>query len=183
MSIQPAEDIERHYAEADPWGYENNPHDQRRKSELLGLLPDREWGRVLDIGCGNGFVSFDLPGQQVVGLDISAAAIEWARKRQANLAEAEARRFSFHAGSMFDLDSIVAGKFDLVVITGVLYPQYIGGAFSVLQTMVDGFLSENGVVVSCHINEWRPARFPYTLLDVNFYPYRDYMHRLEVYVK
>ncbi len=183
MSLQPLADIDRHYDKPDPWGYENNPQDMRRKSEILGVLPERAYGRVLDIGCGDGFLTFDLPGAAVVGVDVSPAAVGWADKRKATLSATEAARFTFRAGSVFELPQVVEGEFDLVVITGVLYPQYIGAASSVVLPSIDGILRPGGVLVSCHIDSWNPPRFPYALADLSLYPYRDYMHRLEVYLK
>lgn len=183
MELQTPAELDRHYDCADPWGYEANAADQRRKSELLGILPQRKWERVLDIGCGNGYITFDLPGSAVLGVDLSGAAVRWAEQRRLTLREAEASKFAFRQASILDLTSAIKGRFDLVVITGVLYPQYIGGAAAVARREIDQVLEPDGVVISCHIDEWHAPRLPYTLLDTSLYPYREYMHRLEVYVK
>jgi 2-polyprenyl-3-methyl-5-hydroxy-6-metoxy-1,4-benzoquinol methylase len=53
---------------------------------LLGLLPDARGLSVLDLACGQGRVSRELArrGANVVGLDISAAALAVARRSEAN---------------------------------------------------------------------------------------------------
>lgn len=178
---QSACDLDAHYSVEDPWDYDTTRDDKIRRERLLSLLPRRKFHRSLDIGCGNGFLTFSLPGDTVVGCDISAKAIEWAEKR------AEARpdrdRFDLRVLSLFELPQASLGRFDLLVITGVLYRQYIGGAFSLVQMIVDDLLEENGVLISVHIDDWCRRIFPYTLLDMSYYSYREYIHRLEVYLK
>ncbi len=180
-TLQPVDELDRFYAVPDPWGYARNADDARRKTELLSLLPSRQWGRTLDIGCGDGFLTFDLPGSEVVGVDVSAAAIRWACEARGR--RVDAQRFQFSNVSVFKLDPCRLGTFDLIVITGVLYPQYIGKAFSVVAQHIDALLGKGGLLASCHIDEWKPPKFPYTTLDTVLYPYRDHTHRLEVYKK
>lgn len=180
-SIQPKEQLDSFYCERDPWNYRNHPDDVRRKTELLSLLPSIKFRRALDIGCGDGFLTFDLPATEVVGTDISSVAIAWAERTRAD--RPDGQRFSFSSSSLFNLEPDRLGVFDLIVITGVLYPQYIGKTVALIRQKVDALLEEDGIMVSCHINEWRPPRFPYTALDIAMYPYRDYTHRLEIYRK
>lgn len=179
--LQPIGELDKFYSVPDPWNYAGDPDDAKRKAELLAVLPARRWKRTLDIGCGNGFLTFDLPGDQVTGADISSAAIGWACKARER--RADAQRFDFVQASVFELDARKLGRFDLVVITGVLYPQYIAKAFSVVAQRIDALLEDGGLLASCHIDEWKPPRFPYTSLDTVLYPYRGHTHRLELYRK
>jgi len=70
-----------------------------------------------------------------------------------------------------------------VVVTGVLYPQYVGRAYALVDAVVDRLLEPGGTLVSCHVDEWYRHRFPYSLIDACLYRYRDLTHRLEVLLK
>lgn len=178
---QRPEELDAFYERPDPWGYRTHPDDERRRMELLAILPRREHRRCLDIGCGDGFVTHALPAREVVGIDASEKAVQWAR--QNNAGKADAARFRFENLSLFDPRVRALGRFDLVVITGVLYEQYIGKGRAVVRCLVDDLLEDGGTLVSCHIREWSPLRFPYGLLDMTLYPYREYAHQLEAYKK
>lgn len=175
-SIQSANELDAWHHSDDPWNYESTPDDRLRKSILLSELPQRNYRNVLDIGCGQGFLTRDLPGVSVTGIDISNEAIHKAKGLQSD-------RLSFQQASLFDFPGKLDGPFDLVVITGVLYPQYVGRALNLVYHIVDNLLIEGGILVSVHIDSWYRARFPYLMLKEHFYPYREYTHRLEVYVK
>ncbi len=174
--LQPIDDLEKWHSSNDPWGYETNPEDIKRKDILLSELPQKKYNNVLDIGCGHGFVTRDLPGRRVLGVDISHEAI---RKAKAY----ETERIKFLQSSLFELNSKLSETFDLVVITGVLYPQYIGNAQTLVYVIIDKLLADSGILVCVHIDEWYKARFPYLLLSDYYYDYREYTHRLEVYIK
>ncbi len=179
--MQSKNELDAFYKEADPWNYDSTPDDLARIERLLFELPARTYERVLDIGCGNGFVTERLPGQQITGCDISDRAVDWARRRVS--VREDAHRFEFVQANIFDIAHRVTGPFDLIVITGVLYPQYIGKGFSVVREAVDALLRPGGVVASVHIDDWCNWRFPYTMLSCDLSPYRQYMHRIEVFLK
>ena len=174
--LQPAEELECRHQSHDPWNYEKSSDDRLRRNILLSELPVRDYDRVLDIGCGQGFITRDLPGKRIIGTDISQLAIEKAKQH-------ECERLHFTQSSLFELAQTVTGKQDLVVITGVLYPQYVGASLSLVYRIIDGLLAEGGILASVHIDSWYRARFPYLMLKEHFYSYRDYTHRLEIYVK
>ncbi len=174
--IQPLSELETFYNEADPWGYEKNPEDQKRKDILLSEIPGGRYRRVLDVGCGNGFVTRELPGDEIVGVDISSAAVRHAKRH-------ESPSLRFVCSSVFDLPTSVSGLFDLIVITGVLYPQYIGQSYTLIYHIIENLLRENGVLACVHIDDWYQGRFPLLRLKEVRYAYREYIHRLEVYVK
>ena len=89
-----------------------------RRPSLQGI-------RVLDAGCGTGHVAVEIaqryPEVEVVGLDLSAPALDVARRR----AERAGVRgnLSFHQGALEDLSSlaIAAQPFDYIVSSGVLH--------------------------------------------------------------
>jgi trans-aconitate methyltransferase len=102
--MQTKEELEQWYKTADPWQYETTTDDLIRKDHLLNMLPIR-YNRALDIGCGEGFVTRDLPAEDIHGIEISdlaASRLPWNVKR---INEPE-------------------GLYDLVMTTGTLYVQY-----------------------------------------------------------
>ena len=177
MRVQSQRELDEFYATKDPWGYFSSPHDRSRKQILLAELSQHTLGRVLDIGCGNGFITDGIEAGQVVGVDLSESAIREARSRSTSPA---ARYLS---GSLFDLPSMDLGRFDAVIITGVLYEQYIGRSLPLVYQIVDELLANGGLLVSVHIEGWYFARFPYPLVKAIRYRYREYGHVLETYRK
>jgi SAM-dependent methyltransferase len=177
--VQTRAELDEFYAVEDPWAYDSTPDDHARVARLLSALPPRPPGRTLDIGCGNGFVTARLPGREVVGVDLSAAAIEHARRR---VPSTETRKVRFEQESIFTLrPEDLGGVFDLVVITGVLYPEYVGGGFSVVDEVVRRLLAPQAIVATVHIDERSSHRLPFTTLSVGVEPYRDSFARLEIF--
>lgn len=174
--LQPLQDLEAWHAHQDPWEYASHPDDKRRLEILLSEIPRRDYRRVLDIGCGQGFITPHLPGKEIIGVDVSANAIQWARRQESD-------RVKFVQASIFDLTRRHLDTFDLVVITGVLYRQYIGQALSNVYLEIDQMLAADGILISVHIRDWYRARFPYLLVTRHDYPYREFTHQLEVYAK
>jgi len=174
--IQKTEEIDKWHLEKDPWGYESNSFDKKRKNILLAEIPELDYKNVLDIGCGQGFITQDLPGENVIGVDISEKAIKFAQEKNSEV--------EFKAGSIFDLNTMFSStKFDLIVITGVLYKQYIGQSNNLIYLIIDSLLNKNGVLLCVHIDGWYNSSFPYLKSKELFYPYREFTHKLEVYIK
>lgn len=177
--IQKKEDLERFYAKPDPWSYEANPHDERRRSEILAVVPKCD--SILDVGCGDGFITFSLNSREIVGIDISENAIAIAKERAE---KSQRSNISFKACSIFSMSKeLKRQSFDLIIITGVLYPQYIGGAMSLVRMEIDKLMKPGGYLLSVHINEWNPPEFNYTAVENSFYPYREFTHKLVLYKK
>lgn len=177
--IQPVSEIEEWFSNPDPWGYEQHPDDAKRKAILKSLLASRDFDRVLDLGCGDGFITRELPGKEIIGVDISGNAI--ARAREKSL---DQPHISYEAHSLFDLPKPgFEDNFDLIIVTGVLYPQYIAQGELLAFTLLDAMLKKGGVLVSCHIDEWYNFRFPYLTFHREYYRYREYTHLLEGFLK
>lgn len=174
--IQKKEELEKWYEIEDPWGYNVDKADLIRRDVLLSEIPKKEYKNVLDIGCGEGFVTKKLPGTNVFGIDISQNAINYAN-------EIATEALQFRQGSIFEIDKIFDIKFDLIIITGVLYPQYIGKSSNLIFLLIDKILNEKGILISVHINEWYQLQFPYLKRKQLYYDYREYTHNLEIYSK
>jgi SAM-dependent methyltransferase len=179
QAVQSQAELDEFWQTEDPWGFRTNKHDAVRVAELLSALPERTYDRTLDIGCGDGFLTFNLPGKEVVGIELAERALGWARKTADS--RPDGARFRFVTGSIFDLPLLDLGRFDLIVITGVLYPQYIGDAFSVIDATVQDSLAEDGILATAHIREWYGHGFSLLRLHRRRYRYREYEHLLEVY--
>lgn len=114
--------FDRLYAENDdPWDLADpaNKYQQRKYRTLFSLLPKgRRFETVLDGGCGIGCFTRTLAdgAGHVVGIDLSASAIERARRAHADLANVE-----FLATDMFNLPPAMDGQFDLIVLADILY--------------------------------------------------------------
>lgn len=82
-----------------------------------GLIADR--GRVLDVGCGPGRNALYLAslGFEVDAVDLSPAAIGWARER----AREAGVRAAFHCGNVFAPGGTVHGPYDLVYDSGCFH--------------------------------------------------------------
>jgi predicted TPR repeat methyltransferase len=171
--------LEALYAVPDPCGYDDSREDEIRAARLLTQLPARAYRRTLEVGCGNGFLSVRLPGDEVHGCDVSRNALEWARKRAA--ARPDGDRFAFFEASVLGVDATRLGRFDLVVLADVLYGQYIGRAFSLVQERVIPLLEPGGILVSAHDDDRGRHRFSLTTLSLQLYQYRGATHRLEVF--
>lgn len=175
--IQSRAELDLFHTSEDPWSYENNKEDLDRKEILLSEIPIQNYKNVLDIGCGQGFITKDLPGENIWGVDVAQTAIDFAKKNITN------NKFSFKQGSIFEIDKLFEIKFDLIVITGVLYPQYIGNSSSLVYLLIDKILEKNGTLISVHINEWYNCQFPYIRIRHTYYTYKEFIHNFEIYIK
>jgi len=115
------EPVARQYASERPHRYQR---------DLLPLLLDGLAGlpagaRILDAGCGNGFISGELlkHGFRVIGVDVSASGIDICRR---SYPEAE-----FHIASVGDPDlvRIVGNDFDGIVASEVIEHLYAPADF------------------------------------------------------
>lgn len=86
-----------------------------------GQKPQKQDIRILDAGCGTGVSTEYLvhlnPHAQVVGIDLSAGALEVAKER---CKRSGANRVEFHHLSLYDVEQL-PGEFDLINCVGVLH--------------------------------------------------------------
>jgi SAM-dependent methyltransferase len=106
------------------WGAEPPEATQRRNAEMLAMLADRHYLRVLDVGCGDGSFTKLVTriADAVVGIDVSSEAISRARSGAATT------RVDFRVVDVMEYDMRAEGPWDLIVVTetipylGWLYP-------------------------------------------------------------
>jgi len=174
--IQSKEELNDWYSQDDPWGYFDNPQDAMRKARILAAIPQLEYENVLDIGSGNGFLTNSLPGKNITGLEISEKAVQWAN-------EHASPNVRYRNGSLFDIPDLDLPPMDLIVITGVLYRQYIAESHRLVYVLIDRLLKPGGILLCSHVYEWYKMRFPYLTINREYFAYREYSQVLEVYCK
>lgn len=102
------EELEAVYNKADPWNYKTHPADAFRKEKILKMLNHfGPYEKALDIACGEGWITQDIPAKEIFGYEVSRQAIlRWPKHIK-------------HFG-----DCQLEERFDLVLITGALYENY-----------------------------------------------------------
>lgn len=157
--MQTKSELESWYAQPDPWGYTTNPDDERRKKIILEVLDEHgPFTRALDIGCGEGFVTKDVPADNIYGIEISDEAAGRLPNNVTRIKEPK-------------------GKYDLILCTGMLYQQYDHEAIT---RMIEEHAGN--IVVTSNIKDWEINKLPSDkqIKDMEF-PYREYVQKLRVY--
>lgn len=154
--MQSKEELESWYTVVDPWAYKQTADDQNRKQIILGML-GTHYNRALDIGCGEGFVTTDLPATHIHGIEISDNA---------------AARFPANVQRVFQPE----GKYDLVMTTGTLYQQYDH------KQIYDWVMSASSKhILIAGIKDWlQPYNFG-TAMIVREFKYREYIQQVTLY--
>lgn len=122
---QVREFMESLWQRGDPWDIENSAYERTRCEHLLKMIAGQRYARVLEIGCGAGFLTRLLAplADEIVALDISQTAIARARALGAGPAVVD-----FRVANVMDYKPQVDGPWDLIVFSdtmcylGWLYP-------------------------------------------------------------
>lgn len=156
---QSKQDLEDWYSKKDPWGYNDNSDDKVRKQVILDAIsPYAPFKRALDIGAGEGFITKDLPAKEIEAIEVSDSASE---------------RLPSHIKRV----KKPTDKYDLIILTGVLYDQYEG------QKLIDWAKEHcDGIIVTCNIKDWEINPLPADAMVHTYeFPYRTYTQSLKVY--
>jgi len=119
-----------------------------------GQKPPRQDIRILDAGCGTGVGTEYLvhlnPQASVVGIDLSAGALDVARER---CRRSGANHVEFHHLSLYDANQL-DGEFDLINCVGVLHhlPDPIRGIQSLAAKLAPGGLMH--IFVYAELGRW-----------------------------
>ena len=105
----------------DYWDFEGSDYEYARCLHLLEMLGRRHYPRVLEIGCGAGFLTRLLApyADQIVALDISQTAIDRARALGAGPAAVD-----FRVANIMEYKPETDGPWDLIVFSDTMY--YLG---------------------------------------------------------
>lgn len=173
--MQPKEEIEQHYDKPDPWGYQNHPEDFIRKQKIVGAcnsnIPEGQYkfATSLDVGCGEAWITRDLPAKDKYGFELSHNA---------------RRRWPINVRNV---DNYPEKTFELVIATGVMYGHYDSMAF------IKMLARSTRIVVTCNIKDWEVS----AMSDANLlrtvcgieqiyeeeFAYREYIQKLRVFKK
>ena len=114
---------------------------------VRNIKPDE---KVLDIGSGNGFLSYDMatnvPGVKVVGVELNEKNIEYARSHYSH------ENLSFVKGDV--LKELPEGKFDVITLSNVL--EHIEKRAAFLKTLQQKFKPKRFIIrVPVFERDWR----------------------------
>ncbi len=137
------------FAESDdPWGFETSWYERRKRAVTLGVLPQQDLGRVLEVGCSTGVLTAELAARAttVLATDISPEAVRRARHRLRRQPWVSVTRL--RAPQQWP-----EGEFELVVLSEIGYFWEPDELKEALRLAV-GSLAEGGLLLLCH---WRHA--------------------------
>jgi len=102
------QEMEDFYDKPDPWGFFQESEDEKRRLDRTLHMVGwgyRTYSRALDVGCGEGFITRQLPANEIHGMDLSDKALSRLPKNVTPVGEPQ-------------------GKYDLVISTNTMYAQY-----------------------------------------------------------
>ena len=104
----------------DMWAFDSSEYEQRRYDFHLEMLAGRRYGPTLEIGAGSGGLTRRLAAisDRVLAIDISAAAIERARRQ---LEPSLASHVDLRTADVMTFDPAAEGPWDLVVFSETIY--------------------------------------------------------------
>jgi predicted TPR repeat methyltransferase len=136
------------YKREDPYKISAIPSDTRY-TDMLDLLRNNKYSRVLDVGCGEGIFSGMLLeiSDSVEGIDISESAIIRAREKYRGYPS-----LSFAVQDIVNMDSDI--RYDLIVCAEILYYLNFGQLLKVISKII-GWLAPGGYLLVGNINKIR----------------------------
>jgi hypothetical protein len=179
--MQTKEEIEKHYEIPDPWGYQTNPDDIERKERIIEVIKkfDPYPFFALDVGCGEGWITKDIPATIKYGYEMSDNAISRLPKNvipfilDETTDEISEYKLGYHIQTL--------NGFDLVIATGILYGHYNYRHFINIINKYAGNL-----IVTCNIKNWEVKEIDQiqaTQIYEEEFPYREYVQKLRVFKK
>lgn len=162
--MQSKDTLEEFYLNPDPWNYKADKWDEVRKDIIIATAKRYTplGARVLDIGCGEGFITQDLPGMEIHGIELSDNA--------ANRLNERVVRTDRPSGFK---------KYHVVLACGVLYEQY---DWEQMHRWIDRAVMQGSHVITCNIMDWEINKLPRDKqIEVRVFPYREYNQVLRVY--
>lgn len=148
------EQLEKWHETPDAWGYKTNADDEKRKQIILEHLKPAK--RALDIGAGEGWITKDLPAENIEAIELSDNAASRFPENIKRITEPE-------------------GDYDLITACGVMYTEYDNDLFH--KWILD---HASGQVLTCNIKGLEINHLPDPIFEMEF-PYREYIEVLRIY--
>jgi SAM-dependent methyltransferase len=113
------------WKQGDPWEFGSSDFERERYRQLLEVLADRRYDRVLEIGCGAGVFTRQLAtlAGTVVAIDVSEKAIAAAKGHHQ-----AAGAIDFRVANIMEYDVLREAPWDLIVMSETIY--YLGWLYS-----------------------------------------------------
>lgn len=134
-------------AHVEEWRNKNRAFHAQDLAYLRFLIPTGL--RVLDVGCGIGEVLAELAPSHGVGLELSPAMVDIARRRYPHL--------EFHTLNPEDGDAVndaVSGEFDIIVLSDTI--GFVDDAEALLSLLRRFAAPHTRLIVSYHASGWEP---------------------------
>lgn len=112
------------WRQGDYWQLETSPFEWAKYQRQQWLVGDRHYARILEIGCGAGTFTRQLAaiGSEVLGLDVSAEAIQRAQLMGPGTG------ITYRCANVMEVDLSADGPWDLIVMSETIY--YLGWLYS-----------------------------------------------------
>lgn len=116
--------FEKLWRKGDFWELDSSEFERDRLARLLSVVADRQYGRVLEIGCGAGSFTRLIAhlAQRIVALDVSDTAIQ---RAQGRLPEGHVE---FRQANVMEYDPQAEGPWDLITLAETVY--YLGWLYT-----------------------------------------------------
>jgi SAM-dependent methyltransferase len=133
---------DRYLAAIDPWNFRSSEYERNKYAATIAALGKPRYRSAIEIGCSIGVLTGLLASrsQEITAIDTSATAI--AAARQNGIANAV-----FVTGSV--PRDFPAGRFDLIVLSEVLY-YFDASDLARVAECCGGALSSDGEILLCH---------------------------------
>ncbi|SUD90061.1 class I SAM-dependent DNA methyltransferase [Psychrobacter phenylpyruvicus] len=144
----------------DPWQYQTRWYERRKRDMCLAVLPQAEYGRAIELGCGNGVFSELLAQrcQSLLSIDGNKQAVQLAQQRLADLPHVRVIQgvipevlLTIDNEPISDNPLALKAPFDLIVISEILYYLAADDIDTVI-AWIEQNLATGGTVLCCH---WR----------------------------
>lgn len=139
--------------------YSSGPWSKKIRAEALRLCQDREQGRLLEVGCGEGMFLHALrshvPYLEIFGVDRNCERLLKAQKRVSTL-QAPAIKLSLQDGMRL---SFRDECFDIVVCIGVLFNLHCFEDVKMVVAEMKRVCKKSGFLVFEFRNAWNPVLY------------------------